>query len=89
MPNPEQRTIYLIRHSVAGRYCCETVLGLGVSHIWLDQIGPRRRGRRMRTRTVDHQALCMFILFSLGVQSFSNLSFLGQNRMDNLMKAHS
>jgi hypothetical protein len=31
----------------------------------------------------------MFILFSLGIQSFSNLSFLGQNRMDNLMKAHS
>jgi hypothetical protein len=31
----------------------------------------------------------MFILFFLGIWSFSNLSFLGQNRMDNLMKAHS
>ena len=25
----------------------------------------------------------------LGIWSFSNLSFLGQNRMDNLLKAHS
>jgi hypothetical protein len=43
---------------------------------------PKRRG-------VSRAFLCTFIRFSLGIRSFNNLSFLGQNRLDNLLKAHS
>jgi hypothetical protein len=33
--------------------------------------------------------LAAALRFSLGIRSFNNLSFLGQNQMDNLLKAHS
>jgi len=46
----------------------------------------RRPPASARSRPAVQSALDRF---SVGIWSFSNLSFLGQNRMDNLLKAHS
>ena len=41
---------------------------------------------RSRPRGVSRAFLCTFLRFFFGIRSFSNLGFLGQSRMDNLLK---